>query len=140
CEQLDKAQTADHGIPTGFLSGLIQVWALRLQGTMWAFMGVDGQKPYFSSSEAMLGYSWNSKSATGSNGMKSNDYNSKRTMNPYAAKSSSYGMDMKSRQQSASTVPKSFLQPILRRLYGFLVVLGGVEKLGKSGNRMQSSV
>ncbi|PWA85909.1 YTH domain-containing protein [Artemisia annua] len=75
-----------------------------------AFMGVDGQQPYFSSSEAMPGYSWNSKSATGSNGMKSNDYNSKRTMNPYATKSSSYGMDMKSRQQPTSTVPKSFLQ------------------------------
>nr|GEZ79234.1 YTH domain-containing protein [Tanacetum cinerariifolium] len=59
---------------------------------------------------AMLGYSWNSKSSTGSNGIKSNDYNYKRTMNPYALKSSSYRMDMKSRQQSASTVPKSFLQ------------------------------
>ncbi|GJX05405.1 YTH domain-containing protein, partial [Tanacetum coccineum] len=68
-----------------------------------AFMGVDGQQPYFSSSEAMPGYSWNSKSSTGSNGMKSNDYNSKRTMNPYAAKSSSYGMDMKS--PLATTVP-----------------------------------
>ncbi|GKA54042.1 YTH domain-containing protein [Tanacetum coccineum] len=79
------------------------------------FMGIDGQKPYFSSLEAMLGYSWNSKSATGSNGIKSNDYKYKRTMNPYAAKSSSYG-DMKSRQQSAYTVPTSFLQPILRSL------------------------
>nr|GEZ69196.1 YTH domain-containing protein [Tanacetum cinerariifolium] len=61
-------------------------------------------------SKAMLGYSWNSKSSTGSNGIKSNDYNYKRTMNPYADKSSSYRMDMKSRQQSASTIPKSFLR------------------------------
>nr|GEW49442.1 YTH domain-containing protein [Tanacetum cinerariifolium] len=69
----------------------------------------SGHGGAYPDNEAMPGYSWNSKSATGSNGMKSNDYNSKRTMNSYAARSSSYGMDMKSRQQSASTVPKSFL-------------------------------
>lgn len=76
------------------------------------FVGMDGQQPYFSSSDAMpAGYSWNSsKSATGSNGMKSNDYNSKRSMNPYAVNSPNYPLDIKSRQHSTSTVSKSILQ------------------------------
>ncbi|XP_035834375.1 YTH domain-containing protein ECT1 isoform X4 [Helianthus annuus] len=81
------------------------------------FMGVDGQQPYFSSSDAMSCYAWNSnstssygtKSATGSNGMKYSDLNSKRTMN-YTGNSPNYPLDMKSRQQSASSVPKSVLQ------------------------------
>ncbi|KAI7748544.1 hypothetical protein M8C21_024112 [Ambrosia artemisiifolia] len=81
------------------------------------FMGVDGQQHYFSSSDAMSCYGWNSnsassfgtKAATGSNGMKYSDLNSKRTMN-YSGKSPNYPLDMKSRQQSASSVPKSVLQ------------------------------
>ncbi|KAK1417690.1 hypothetical protein QVD17_26824 [Tagetes erecta] len=83
------------------------------------FMGVNGQQPYFSSSDAMPRYSWNSnstssfatKSATGSNGMKYSDFNSKRAINnTYAGNSPNYALDMKSRQQSTSTVPKSVLQ------------------------------
>lgn len=87
------------------------------------YMGVDGQQPYFSSSEGMPCYSWNSTYSgdvanrngslmgTKSNGMKSNDFNSKRTMNAYSGKSSSYPLDMKSRQQStSSSIPKSILQ------------------------------
>ncbi|KAK9070971.1 hypothetical protein SSX86_009539 [Deinandra increscens subsp. villosa] len=76
------------------------------------FMGVDGQQPYISSSDAMPCYSsFGIKSATGSNGMKYCDYNnSKRVMNnTYAGKSPNYPFDMKSRQQSASSVPKSVL-------------------------------
>lgn len=83
------------------------------------FMGVNGQQPYFSSSDAMPRYSWNSnstssfstKSAVGSNGMKYSDFNSKRAINnPYTGNSQNYAMDMKSRQQSTSSVPKSVLQ------------------------------
>ncbi|CAI9260273.1 unnamed protein product [Lactuca saligna] len=97
-----------------------------------AYMGVDGQQqqqhqqhqqqqPYFSSSEAIPCYSWNStypenstsfgtKSVSGSNGMKSNDLNSKRTMNFYSGKSPNYPLDMKSSQHSTPSVPKSILQ------------------------------
>ncbi|CAH1426284.1 unnamed protein product [Lactuca virosa] len=96
-----------------------------------AYMGVDGQQhkqqqqqqqqPYFSSSEAMPCYSWNStypenstsfgaKSVTGSNGMKSNDFNTKRTMNFYTGKSHNYPLDMKPSQHSTPSVPKSILQ------------------------------
>lgn len=76
-----------------------------------SYMGVDGQQPYFASSDSMP-YSWNSgaKSATGSNGMKSNDFNSKRIMNAYSGKTPSYPLDTKSRQQSTSSVSKSILQ------------------------------
>ncbi|KAD6795481.1 hypothetical protein E3N88_06377 [Mikania micrantha] len=83
------------------------------------FMGVDGQQPYFSSSDAMPCYSWNSnstssfgaKSATGSNVMKYSDLNSKRTMNnTYTGKSPNYHLDMKSRQQFTTGVPKSVVQ------------------------------
>ncbi|KAI3525644.1 hypothetical protein L1887_04593 [Cichorium endivia] len=90
------------------------------------YMGVDGQQqPYFSSSEGMP-YSWNStysgdkthknptslgtKSSNGSNGMKSNDFNSKRTMNSYTGKSPNYPLDMKPRPHSTSSVPKFTLQ------------------------------
>ncbi|XP_076906770.1 YTH domain-containing protein ECT3-like [Bidens hawaiensis] len=73
------------------------------------FMGVDGQQPYFSSSDAMS--SFGSKSGTGSNGMKYSDFNSKRIVNnTYAGKSTNYPLDMKYRQQSTSSVPKSVLQ------------------------------
>ncbi|KVH93528.1 hypothetical protein Ccrd_004423 [Cynara cardunculus var. scolymus] len=87
------------------------------------YMGLDGQQPYFSSSEVMPCYSWNSTTYSGdttnrngtsmgtkSNGIKSNDLNSKRTMNSYTGKSSNYPLDMKSRQQSTSSIPKSILQ------------------------------
>ncbi|KAI3803910.1 hypothetical protein L1987_32075 [Smallanthus sonchifolius] len=75
--------------------------------------------PYTDNNDAMSGYSWNSnstssygpKSAAGSNGMKYSDFNSKRTMNnTYAGKSPTYPLDLKSRQQYTSSVPKSVLQ------------------------------
>ncbi|XP_023730288.1 YTH domain-containing protein ECT1 [Lactuca sativa] len=91
-----------------------------------AYMGVDAQQqqqqqqhqqhqqqqqPYFSSSEAMPCYSsFGAKSVTGSNGMKANDLNSKRTMNFYTGKSLNYPLDMKSSQHSTPSVPKSILQ------------------------------
>nr|XP_043624063.1 YTH domain-containing protein ECT4-like [Erigeron canadensis] len=80
------------------------------------YMGVDGQQPYYSSSDAMPCYGWSStsslsaKSAAGTNGMKSADFSSKRALNSYTGKSSTYPLDMKSRQQSTSSVSKSILQ------------------------------
>ncbi|KAD4179473.1 hypothetical protein E3N88_28064 [Mikania micrantha] len=84
----------------------------------YAFMGVDGQHPQFSSSEC---YSWNSeryqnptywgsKFARGSNGsLKSSGINPKRSMTDFSEKFPDYSFDMQPRQ-SVSNISQSVHQ------------------------------
>ncbi|KAI3805157.1 hypothetical protein L1987_27270 [Smallanthus sonchifolius] len=84
----------------------------------YAYMGVDGQHPHFSSSEC---YSWNctryqnstswgSRSALGSNGsLKSSGINPKRSMTTFNERFQNYPLDMQSRQ-SLSNISQSVLQ------------------------------